>query len=143
MARKTKAEREQERVRAALVRIHLRAQDGTKSIGGELHHARIVVRDLLAPWSGRKHEHAEPFEGEHCGWCSNIHSWRNTVAFLEVAGPHARKLEEQLRDLSLDLSQTALWALVQDRFPRVRRDLARQLWREVRTIQSTEGRRPS
>lgn len=139
MARKTKAEREQERAHEELVIIHLRAQDGIKNIGGNLHHARGVVRDLLRPWGGRKHEHAEPFEGEHCGWCSNIHSWRNTVTFLEVVGPHARRLEEQLRDLSLDLTQTAHWALVQDRFPRVRRDLARQLWREVRTIQSTHG----
>lgn len=128
------SKKKQREYQAALLTLHVRAQNGTEEVGRELRHALRVRDELLLPHGrfGRRHEHPEPYRSDNCGWCSNIHSWRRQVALLEAATPLSEAIEAQVKALAAERTQAALWAAVQATYPRVRRDLVRQLWRQVR-----------
>ncbi len=129
------SKKNQHREQAALVAIHVQAQNGEEEVGRQLRGARRVVGTLLessSRYTGKRHEHLEPYEVVSCGWCSNIRHWRWSVAFLEVATPLSEEIEARVKALATGRTQATLWAAVQYTYPRMRRDLARQLWRQAR-----------
>lgn len=121
------------------------AQDGAAAVSRRLQHARREVEDLTrAPrfrFERRRHEHAEPFDAPHCGWCQNIRGARRDVECFSRALELAEQLDEQIRRWSLELSsQVKLAAKVREAYPRVTRERLRELWHEARRPVPLDGK---
>ncbi len=130
-----KSKKKQREEQVALVVLHMRAQVGTEDVGLQLVHARRVLDGLLEPrhrFTGRKHGHQDPYGAAGCGWCSNIRSWRKSVAILEAVTPLAALMEAQVKLWARNHTQAATWEIVKEAYPRMRREVVRQLWSAAR-----------
>lgn len=144
MARTSKSEQEQFQQR--LKYLHCEAQEGVAENRRALENAQRTVRDLesyVLFYRSRKtgkvvarderHEDKHPGLAElYCGHCSNIRSWRARVARAELVLPLAEAVEAHVLAQAECKTQAALWAWVQAEYPRVVRELVRELWHRAR-----------